>query len=201
MELFTVDAFTAQPFTGNPAGVCLLDGPRETAWMGAVAREMNLSETAFLLREGPHWRLRWFTPEVEENLCGHATLASAHVLFETGLLAGDATARFQTKSGLLTAVRRDATIVLDFPATPAEPFPPLEKAVRALGVSPSFSGKTRFDLFFEVADEAEVRTLRPDFALRTATQHPLAIDRHDGFPSLIRRSWAGRTQASMRRTA
>ncbi|CAG0956083.1 partial putative isomerase YddE, partial [Gammaproteobacteria bacterium] len=165
LPFYLVDAFTDRPFAGNPAGVCLLREPLSDAVLQSVAMEMNQAETAFLLREGDDWRLRWFTPEVEENLCGHATLASTHVLFETGLLAADATARFQTKSGLLTAVRRDATIVLDFPATPAEPFPPLEKAVRALGVSPSFSGKTRFDLFFEVAEEAEVRTLRPNFAL------------------------------------
>ncbi len=165
LPFYLVDAFTDHAFAGNPAGVCLLRDPLPDAVLQSVAMEMNQAETAFLLPEGDGWRLRWFTPEVEENLCGHATLASAHVLFEAGLLATDATARFETKSGLLTAVREGASIVLDFPATPAEPFPPLEKAINALGVSPSFSGKTRFDLFFEVAEEAEVRTLRPDFSL------------------------------------
>ncbi len=164
LSFHLVDAFTDHPFAGNPAGVVLLREPLPDAVLQSVAMEMNQAETAFLLPEGDDWRLRWFTPEVEENLCGHATLASAHVLFEAGLLPGDATARFQTKSGILTAVRQGDTIVLDFPATPAEPFPPLEKAIRALGISPSFSGKTRFDLFFEVEEESEVRTLRPDFA-------------------------------------
>jgi PhzF family phenazine biosynthesis protein len=165
LPLYLVDAFTDRPFAGNPAGVCLLREPLADAVMQSVAMEMNQAETAFLLPEGEEWRLRWFTPEVEENLCGHATLASSHVLFETGLLAPGATARFQTKSGLLTAVREGTTIVLDFPATPAEPFPPLEKALRALAISPLFSGKTRFDLFFEVGTEAEVRALKPDLAL------------------------------------
>ena len=160
-----VDAFTDRPFAGNPAGVCLLSEPLPDAVLQSVAMEMNQAETAFLLPEGDGWRLRWFTPEVEENLCGHATLASAHVLFETGLLAQDATARFRTKGGPRAAARAGAAIVPDSPAPPAEPFPPLEKAIRALGISPSFSGKTRFDLFFEGADEVEVRTLRPDLAL------------------------------------
>ena len=165
LPFFLVDAFTDRPFAGNPAGVVLLERAIPDAVMQNVAMEMNQAETAFLLREGDGWRLRWFTPEVEENLCGHATLASSHVLLETGRLASGETARFQTKSGLLTAVREGATIVLDFPATPAEPFAPLDKALQALAISPVFSGKTRFDLFYEVASESEVRALRPDLAL------------------------------------
>jgi PhzF family phenazine biosynthesis protein len=164
LPLYLVDAFTDRPFAGNPAGVCLLTAPLPDDVMQNVAMEMHQAETAFLLPEGDGWRLRWFTPEVEENLCGHATLASAHVLFETGLLAPGATARFQTKSGLLTAAREAGPIVLDFPATPAEDHPASELALKALSISPVFSGKTRFDLFFEVATEAEVRALAPDFA-------------------------------------
>ena len=164
LPLYLVDAFTARPFAGNPAGVCLLSAPLPDEVMQNVAMELHQAETAFLLHEGQDWRLRWFTPEVEENLCGHATLASAHVLFELGLVAPGATARFQTKSGLLTAVREGESIVLDFPATPAEEFPVLETAREALSITPLFSGKTRFDLFFEVATEAEVRALAPDFA-------------------------------------
>ena len=164
LPLYLVDAFTARPFAGNPAGVCLLSAPLPDEVMQNVAMELHQAETAFLLHEGQDWRLRWFTPEVEENLCGHATLASAHVLFELGLVAPGATARFQTKSGLLTAVREGESIVLDFPATPAEKFPVLETAREALSITPLFSGKTRFDLFFEVATEAEVRALAPDFA-------------------------------------
>ena len=163
LPLYLVDAFTSRPFAGNPAAVCVLETPIAEDVMQHVAAEMNQAETAFLLREGDGWRLRWFTPEVEENLCGHATLASTHVLFETGRLGPGETARYQTRSGLLTAVREGDAIVLDFPATPAEPFAPLPKALSALGISPVWSGKTRFDLFFEVATEAEVRALKPDF--------------------------------------
>ena len=165
LPLYLVDAFTDRPFAGNPAGVCLLREPIPDAVMQNVAMEMAQAETAFLLPEGDGWRLRWFTPEVEENLCGHATLASSHVLFETGLLAPGATARFQTRSGLLTATREGETIVLDFPATPAEAYAPPDKALPALAISPVFCGKTRFDLFFEVATEAEVRALKPDLVL------------------------------------
>ncbi len=173
LPLYLVDAFTDRPFAGNPAGVCLLTAPLPDDVMQNVAMEMHQAETAFLLPEGDGWRLRWFTPEVEENLCGHATLASAHVLFETGLLAPGATARFQTKSGLLTAAREAESIVLDFPATPAEEaHPASELALKALSISPVFSGKTRFDLFFEVATEAEVRALAPDFAALEAGPLP-----------------------------
>ncbi len=164
IPLYLVDAFTDRPFAGNPAGVCLLSVPLPDGVMQNIAMEMHQAETAFLLPEGDGWRLRWFTPEVEENLCGHATLASAHVLFETGRLGPSETARFQTRSGLLTAVREGDSIVLDFPATPAEEFPAVEAARKALSVAPVFSGKTRFDLFFEVATEAEVRLLTPDLA-------------------------------------
>ena len=104
MNLFQVDAFTDKPFTGNPAAVCLLETAHDDAWMMNVAAEMNLSETAFLLPQNDGLSLRWFTPTIEVNLCGHATLASAHVLWETGILAADESARFYTRSGLLTAV-------------------------------------------------------------------------------------------------
>ena len=121
IPLIQVDAFTSQPFRGNPAAVCLLDAPRDEGWMQHVAREMNLSETAFVSPESDGYALRWFTPTTEVDLCGHATLASAHVLWETGRLAGDAPARFRTKSGLLTCNRRGARIEMDFPSTPPSP--------------------------------------------------------------------------------
>src|SRR5215217_203441 len=101
-----VDAFADRPFAGNPAAVCVLDAARDEQWMKNVAMEMNLSETAFLHPEDGGYRLRWFTPTVEVALCGHATLASAHVLWETGVLRPDEQARFHTKSGLLTADRK-----------------------------------------------------------------------------------------------
>jgi PhzF family phenazine biosynthesis protein len=108
--IVVVDAFTDRPFAGNPAAVCALPKPRDEAWMQRVAREMNLSETAFLLRDGDEFQLRWFTPAAEVALCGHATLASAHALYESGALAASREARFRTQSGLLTAVRRGAWI-------------------------------------------------------------------------------------------
>src|SRR5437867_846256 len=117
VPIYTVDAFTDRPFAGNPAGVCLLEAPRDAEWMQDVAREMNLSETAFLVpHEGDGFDLRWFTPTVEVSLCGHATLASAHVLWESGTLGARETARFHTQSGLLSAARRGGTIEMDFPA-------------------------------------------------------------------------------------
>jgi len=100
-----VDAFTSQPFAGNPAAVCILSKAPEERWMRNVAREMNLSETAFLVPQDGGYNLRWFTPAVEVDLCGHATLASAHVLWEEGHLAAGAQARFHTRSGLLLADR------------------------------------------------------------------------------------------------
>ena len=119
VPLYQVDAFAGEPFRGNPAGVCILAPACPEAWMQAVAHEMNLSETAFLVPQDDGYALRWFTPAVEVDLCGHATLASAHVLWESGRLPGGETARFFTKCGLLTAARAGAWIELDFPATPA----------------------------------------------------------------------------------
>jgi len=166
IPIFQVDAFTAEPFKGNPAGVCLLKAPAEAAWMRSVAAEMNLAETAFPLAEGDGFRLRWFTPAVEVKLCGHATLAAAHILWELGLLASGEEARFHTLSGLLTARRDGAEIELDFPSRPVAPRPPdwTEALVGALGVKPSFIGLSAEDVLVEVADEAAVRSLRPDFA-------------------------------------
>jgi PhzF family phenazine biosynthesis protein len=158
-----VDAFTSVPFRGNPAAVCLLDGPRGEAWMQAVAAEMNLSETAFLHPEGGGYRLRWFTPEVEVELCGHATLASAHALWESSRLAANAPARFLTLSGALSAEREGHWIVLDFPSTPQTPAEPPPGLLAALGVSPVHIGRTRFDYLVEVDGEEAVRALKPDF--------------------------------------
>ena len=174
LDLYQVDAFTDRPFGGNPAAVCLLPEPREAEWMQLVAREMNLSETAFLhpANEGGAdeggWRLRWFTPAIEVELCGHATLASAHVLWETGRLAPGEPARFHTLSGVLTAENRDGGIELDFPARTADPveLPEslLQNMAEALGVAPRFVGKSRYDYLLEVATEKEVRAATPDFA-------------------------------------
>jgi PhzF family phenazine biosynthesis protein len=114
--LHVVDAFTHRPFSGNPAAVCLLEQPADEAWMRLVAREMNLSETAFLHPIDDGWSLRWFTPTVEVKLCGHATLASAFTLWETGALKSEEAARFHTLSGWLTCRRDGDWIEMDFPA-------------------------------------------------------------------------------------
>jgi PhzF family phenazine biosynthesis protein len=166
--LFQVDAFTSEPFSGNPAGVCLLREPRDDHWMQNVAREMNLADTAFLQRRAHGFDLRWFTPSVEVDLCGHATLASAHILTETGELPPDKQARFHTRSGLLTAERRGEWIELDFPVTPAEPVEAPPDLIQSLGVPARAVAKSRFDYLVEIEDERTLRTLEPDLRrLRT----------------------------------
>ncbi|HIP87986.1 MAG TPA: PhzF family phenazine biosynthesis protein [Anaerolineales bacterium] len=163
IPFFQVDAFTDQPFRGNPAAVCLLPGPRDEVWMRDVARETNLSETAFVYREGEGFRLRWFTPAVEVDLCGHATLATAHVLWEVGWLAPEEPARFHTRSGLLTARRRGAEVELDFPALPEEPVDALPGLSEALGAAAVYVGRSEYDYLVEVASEEVVRGIKPDF--------------------------------------
>jgi len=165
IRAFKVDSFTAQPFAGNPAGVCLLTEPRDERWMQAMAREMNLSETAFLLREGDGFRLRWFTPAVEVELCGHATLASAHVLWEEGVLAPSETARFATRSGELRASRSGDLIELDLPTKPEHPAEPPENLLEALRVKPLYLGRNVFDYLLLLDSEEAVRAVSPDFAL------------------------------------
>ena len=143
LPLFQVDAFTSRAFAGNPAAVCFLEEPRPDDWMQQVAAEMNLSETAFLLPETDGWRLRWFTPVLEVDLCGHATLASAHVLWETARLNLEEPARFHTRSGLLTAERVDGLIELDFPTRPPERCDAPDGMAEALGVRVTYVGKNR----------------------------------------------------------
>jgi PhzF family phenazine biosynthesis protein len=164
-KITQVDAFAERPFAGNPAAVCILHEPRDERWMQSVALEMNLPETAFLQREGDGFRLRWFTPTVEVDLCGHATLASAHVLWEQGELGPEEQARFYTRSGLLTAERRSGLIELNFPAEPAQQVSEPQDLAAALGISPLWVGRNRMDYLVEVAGEEQVRNLKPDFAL------------------------------------
>lgn len=164
-NLFLADAFTDRPFRGNPAAVCILTEPRDSAWMQDIAREINLSETAFLLRQEGGYSLRWFTPTVEVDLCGHATLASAHILWEQGYLKNDEQAIFYTRSGLLTAERNGNWIELDFPAEPEEMADIPSGLVPALGISPVYVGKNRFDYLIEAGSEEAVRVMKPDFAL------------------------------------
>jgi PhzF family phenazine biosynthesis protein len=165
LTITQVDAFADKPFTGNPAAVCLLEQPRDGAWMQLVAREMNLSETAFLAKRERGYDLRWFSPTVEIDLCGHATLASAHVLWEQGILRPDETVSFHTKSGVLPAKKEGTWIEMDFPATPAAPDTDheLEDMEAALGVKVKNLGRSRFDYLAEVESENALRSLEPDF--------------------------------------
>jgi PhzF family phenazine biosynthesis protein len=160
--LWTIDAFTDRAFHGNPAAVCLLDEARPDQWMQQVAAELALSETAFLLRDNGGFSLRWFTPTTEVDLCGHATIASAHFLWEGGHLKPRAEARFQTRSGLLTARERERWITLDFPSTPAAPAYPPHGLEEALGAAVVRVGRSVYDLLVELESEAVVRRVRPD---------------------------------------
>lgn len=163
--IFQVDAFADTPFFGNPAGVCILPDPRDDAWMQNVAREMNLSETAFLQRRQDGFGLRWFTPLVEVDLCGHATLASAHILWEQGVLKPGESARFHTHSGILTAKRQDEWIELNFPALPDRRTDVPRGLTKALGTKPNYVGRSRFDYIAQVDSEMTVRKMKPDFTL------------------------------------
>ncbi|MEO8370271.1 MAG: PhzF family phenazine biosynthesis protein [Candidatus Solibacter sp.] len=163
IRIVQVDAFTNRPFAGNPAAVCVLTDAPDDQWMRDVAREMNLSETAFLVKQADGYNLRWFTPAVEVDLCGHATVASAHVLWQDGHLPEGAQARFHTRSGLLTADRRGDWIELDFPAKIAAACEPPAELLPALGIaSARFTGKNAFDYFVEIESDAELGALQPD---------------------------------------
>ena len=161
-KIIQVDAFADRPFTGNPAGVCILEQAAPEDWMQAVAMEMNLSETAFLYRDKDDYQLRWFTPACEVALCGHATLAGAHVLYSDGHVPVDARITFHTKSGPLHASAEGDWIGLNFPSTPPEPAEPPADLIRALKVEPVFVGRPRFDYLIEVASEEIVRSLLPN---------------------------------------
>jgi predicted PhzF superfamily epimerase YddE/YHI9 len=195
-----VDSFTSVPFAGNPAAVCVLPEPRSAAWMQNVAREMNVSETAFLVRKDGRYDLRWFTPAVEVDLCGHATLASAHILWESGELAPREDACFETRSGLLIArqakgaiaaagsiavggsieaegsikaepsSRAGGWIEMDFPSDPPAEIATPPGLAEMLGCDPAWVGKGRFDLFVQTDTEQTVRALKPDF--RALTELP-----------------------------
>jgi len=163
LRIYQVDSFSDKPFAGNPAGVCLLTEPRSDEWMQCVAAEMNLAETAFLRKRDDGYDLRWLTPTVEVDLCGHATLASAHVLWETGEASPEAELRFHTRSGVLSARRADGRIELDFPAEPAKACTPPTGLLDALGCEVSFVGKNRMDYLVEVASESALRGLEPNY--------------------------------------
>jgi PhzF family phenazine biosynthesis protein len=176
VNIYVVDAFTDEPFKGNPAAVCATEGPLERELMQNIAFEMNLSETAFLAPlpvsgggktpGAAVYGLRWFTPKVEVDLCGHATLASAQVLWETGRVEPGRAIEFHTRSGVLSARPAGGRwIELDLPAEPPGASSPPAGLVEALGVKPLYVGKTRFDYFVETESEDAVRGMQPDFDL------------------------------------
>ncbi len=182
--IYQVDAFTDRPFTGNPAAVCLLSAPANVAWMQRLAAETNVSETAFLHREGEGYRLRWMTPAVEVDLCGHATLASAHILWETSALRTGEKAVFYTRSGLLTARRRGDWIELDFPSRPPQPVANPTGLAEALGLTFIYVGRNSEDYLVEVASVDDVRKANPDQSLlkRLPVQGVIVTSRTEGGP-------------------
>lgn len=161
-SIIQVDAFTNKPFGGNPAAVCIMDAPADETWMQNVAMEMNLAETAFLHPEDGGYRLRWLTPNVEVELCGHATLASAHTLWETGILPPGEEARFHTLSGLLTARQENDRIFMDFPATIAEECEIPDHLETIIGVNPIWVGRSKFDYLVVIDKEDDLRRMKPD---------------------------------------
>ena len=163
IRCWQVDAFTNRAFGGNPAAVCWLEAAADPAWMQAVAGEMNLSETAFVRKLHDGLELRWFTPTVEVDLCGHATLATCHALWSSDIVPSDEPLRFHTKSGLLTCRKNGKFIELDFPATPAAPATAPPGLLEALGVQPISVGKTRFDYLVVLDSPQAVLAVRPDF--------------------------------------
>jgi PhzF family phenazine biosynthesis protein len=162
LDLYTVDAFTDRAFAGNPAAVCFLPEPRSPKWMQSLSREMNLSETAFLQPQDGGWSLRWFTPAIEVELCGHATLASAHVLWQSGRLPAGETARFHTLSGVLTAEQKGEWIELDFPARTAPESSAPAGLIELIGAPPVYVGRSKYDYLLELPSEAAVRASAPD---------------------------------------
>jgi PhzF family phenazine biosynthesis protein len=163
IPLYLVDAFADAPFAGNPAAVALLaEWPPDT-WLQSVAAELKHSETAFVLPRPTDFALRWFTPAVEVDLCGHATLASAFVLWHAGLVARDKPVAFSTRSGVLTARHRAGSIELDFPLERQEVCEPPAGLLEALGIAATYVGRSRFDLLVEVASDEELRAMAPDF--------------------------------------
>lgn len=164
-KIIQVDAFSDRAFQGNPAAVCVLSSSPEESWMQAVAREMNLSETAFLLKQDRHYNLRWFTPTTEVPLCGHATLASAHVLWTEGYASTGQELKFATKSGMLTAKYQDDWIELNFPVNRSQDIPPITKLGDALGVPLKTVLYNSLGYLVEVATAQQVRQLQPNFTL------------------------------------
>ena len=163
--IIQVDAFTSKSFAGNPAAVCVLTSPQDDRWMQSVAAEMNLSETAFLIKQEQHYSLRWFTPATEVPLCGHATLASAHVLWTEGYASTGQKLQFATKSGILTAQYQNDWIELNFPANRSQEIPPITKLADALGVPLKTVSYNSLGYLVEISTVERVKQLQPNFTL------------------------------------
>lgn len=168
-NLFIVDAFTDKPFSGNPAAVCILQESKPDEWLQKFAAEMNLSETAFVKKDSNGFSLRWFTPEVEVELCGHATLAASHVIWQNEFINQNQDLVFHSVySGTLTASKNKDEITLNFPSIPtsiSESTPDLEKALGAVPVSVHNCGKSEYNFLVELESESQIRNLKPDFNL------------------------------------
>lgn len=184
IPIYQVDAFSEQPFKGNPAAVCFLESPRQDIWMQSVAMEMNLSETAFLTPEADGFRLRWFTPTVEVDLCGHATLASAHVLWESSYVSSDKPIKFFTRSGILSAEKKEGWIYLDFPTSKIEAVDEQEALSDALGIRVIKTVKTDFDLLAEIEGTDRLASLKPDMIKLSSfpTRGIIVTSRSNGQP-------------------
>lgn len=164
-KMYLVDAFADRKFAGNPAAVCLLPEEKSADWMQSIASEVNLSDTAFVQQTSDGFHLRWFTPADEVDLCGHATLAAAHVLWSEGLVRAGQRIQFSTKSGELTCSMNAAVIEVEFPSTPASECEPPGGLLTALGCSPSLVGSSMYDLLVVLESEQLVRSLTPDFSM------------------------------------
>jgi len=182
-ELHLVDAFTQAPFRGNVAGVCIPDGPADDAWMQQVAAELKHSETAFLFPDGEKWNLRWFTPEKEMELCGHATLAAAFILWETGRVSKEKAIVFNTLSGVLTINQDEEWISMDFPAQPAATSMAIPGLGQALGVEPLYTGRSKYDILVELPLADDVCSLEPDMeALSTIKARGIIVTAASDLP-------------------
>jgi PhzF family phenazine biosynthesis protein len=164
-HIYQVNAFVAKDCTGNPAGVCLLPAKRDVAYYRKVAIKMDMAETAFIYREGSNYQLRWFTRNGSEvDLCGHATLATSHILWTKGYMATDKPIYYDTKSGVLSARKKNALLILDFPRDNVKELKSKKPDLAAaLGVTPLFTGETKFDYLVVVDTEATIKNLKPDF--------------------------------------
>jgi PhzF family phenazine biosynthesis protein len=162
MQIYQVAAFTEEPFHGNPAVVCFLSEPKNDGWMQSVATEMNMPVTAFLYKNDDHYSLRWFTSTTEIPICGHGTLASAHILYDLNHISREASATFMTKSGWLTANFNAGWIEFTFPSKPDQKTIAPKKLNQALGVKPTYVGKNHFDYIVEVEGEDVVKNLKPN---------------------------------------